>query len=473
MSEKRDALMKHSHVLSDRTIQQVNNYLEYEENDKVRVLVLSGEEKLKGISCSRLLEVTDYSVNGYSTARDEVSLQDILLHDYIIVHTAAMKMAPMQLMNALKLVRKFNKKAFILIDKWNMLPQTAENIEKVRQSAIKDFSMVNVMGIYNIGQSSDNTFCSIEDAIQKISMKIQEDYAEEKKQQVEKIYSFYLEELNDEYLKIKQNANSERQKLEQYSNNVTGFQRSNNVKIRNVSSELNLYSIDLYKKWNLITAEECIGDLECDEKEELRKHIHDEYIKFVMKDFNEITDIVKENYQKRLTALRENMISEMYLIREKLNRLVYADEELISELDSCIEDIESIDEMMNNVNDLLKENTEQLERKVKKISRSIFDQESIGGKLKEKIKELLEEFEDKDNLQVEESVKKEALVRTYYNNVIEKCNVQLFSEVDVFVGVVKENLEKRSEKMIDKYYINIGKCFSEIEGKVEKDFIVI
>lgn len=473
MSEKRDVLMKHSHILSDKTIQQLNNYLDYEENDKVRVLVLSGEEKLKAISCSQLLSATDYAITGYSTTRDEVGLREILLFDYIIIHTAAMKMAPMQLTNVLKLVRKFNKKAFVIIDKWNMLPTTAENIEKVRQSAVREFSMINILGIYNIGQNSDDSFYSIEDTILKISMKIQEHCAEEKKQQVEKIYSFYLNELNDEYLQVKQDANKERQKVESYCNNVISFQRSNNVKIRNVSSELNMYSMDLYKKWNLITAEECIGDLECDEKEELRKHIYDEYIKFVMKDFCEITDIVKENYKKRLTILRENMISEMMLIREKINRLKYVNEELTVDLDSCIEDIESVEEMMNNVNDLLKDNTEQLERKVKKIARNIFDQQSIGGKLKERIKELLLEFEGKDELQTEEIVKKEALVRTYYNGIIEKCNVQLFSEVDVFVGVVKDNLEKRSEKMVDKYYINIGKCFSEIEGKIEKDFIVV
>lgn len=474
MTEKGEVLLKNSSLLSDKLISKINEYLEYEVSEKVRAVVLSGEEKLKAKSCAAIELCSDYIIEGFSTAHTDVEAEHLILSDYIIIHTAAIKMAPLPLVNALKPVRKFNKKAFVIIDKWNMLPQTKENCEKIKNSAIEEFSMVRVAGVYNIGANGLPDFAPIESIYEKICHVIADDYAQNKKRQVEILYSHFLDAVHQEYLYAKNKANEVRKSLELYSDNVSGFHRANAVKIKSISSELNMYSKDLYDKWTLITAEECIGDMECDEREILRKHIQDEYLRRVLSDFNELTNIIKDNYEKRFSVLRENILVEMYQIRDRIEGLQYLDSRITADFERHIEELNSIDAMMAQINELLEKNMTQLEKKVQIIARTVFEEETIGRKLTNKIEDLVKQFgPETEKNSSGELVRKEVVIRKYYKNVIEKCNIALFTEADIFVDVLKTNIGKMSEKILDQYYFRLEKCFSELETAVEKEYIVI
>ncbi|MBQ3544745.1 MAG: hypothetical protein IJA34_07150 [Lachnospiraceae bacterium] len=472
MCEKREVLLKNSNILSGKLIGEINSFLEYEKTDRIRVIVISSEEKLKSKACFALETQTDYLIEGYSTGQIDVNLKDLILADYIIIHTAAIRMAPLQLTNALRIVQKFNKKAFVIIDKWNMLLQSKENVDKVRKSAINDFSMINVINVFNIGEKNDLDFLSMEEIVQRISQSIDLDFLQVRKQQADKIYNYYLDVIEQECVEVKGNANDVRGKIEKYITNVSGFHKANVVKIKSVCSELNLYSRDLYDKWRLISVEEYIGGQDCDDTEELRKHIQNEYINCIMSNYNELTDIVKENYKRKLQSLRENVLNEVYQIKDKIEGLQYMDTKLLEEFATDIEELDSIDTVMKKIIDLLNANTEQLEKKVRLIAGRVFDEETLDGRLGKRLEELADKFKCEGE-SIQQKVQKEAAIRKYYGNVIEKCNIQLFSEVDVFVDVLKKNINKKSEKILDTYYVKLEKKMLEIETAVEKEYIVV
>ncbi|WP_035789567.1 hypothetical protein [Butyrivibrio sp. XBB1001] len=474
MSDKRDVLLENRNILSDKLVSRINAFLNYEDSSSVRIVAISNEEKLKAKACSALESESSFIVEGYATSQTEVEVYDLLLADYIVVHTAALRMAPLQLVNTLRLVDRFNKKAFVIVDKWDMLTPTKENIEKVRKNAIKEFSMLNIVGIYNVGESKDLGLETIEEVIGKIQAYVATSGEQVKGQQVDKIYEFYLDAVKSEYLNVKGQADEVRAKIESYITSVDSFHSANSVKIKSVSSELNMYSQDLYTKWNLISIEECVGDMSYDDVDGLRKHILNEYVQRVMKDYTVITKTVLDNYKRRLGAIREKVLEELYQIIDKIEGLKYTSDELVEKFRRDVDELETIDNIMNDIQSVANESMAELERKVKQIASKTFDEETLQATVRKKIEELISMIKsegEKDS--VSQNIMGEASIRKYYADILEKCTTQLFSTVDEFVSVLKQNLNKKSENIFDTYYTLLGKDLSEIETAVEKEYIVL
>lgn len=220
MSEKGDVLLRNSKLLSDKLISSINSFLDYELSEKIYIKILSGEENLKAKSCEVFGENPEYYIEGFATANMDICFGNIILSDYIIIHTSVMKMAPLSLTELLKKLSPLNKKAFVIFDKWNMMPKTKQNIEKVKKNALREFSSVNIMGIYNIFEEPDDDFYSLDVVKEIIAKIIIDDFRDTRKHQLEQINLQYLELVKQEYLEIKKEANDTRIKLERYIHNV-------------------------------------------------------------------------------------------------------------------------------------------------------------------------------------------------------------------------------------------------------------
>lgn len=474
MCEKRNILLKNRGILSDQLISQIDSFFDYEKSDKIRVAVVSCEEKLKAKSCSVFAAKTNYLVEGYSLEQSDVELKDLLYFDYIIIHTAAIRMAPLKLTETLRVMRQFNKKTFVIIDKWNLLPQSKKNVIKVKKHARTDFSMLNVIDVFNVGENETFGFLSIENIVEKIIQCIEPDFLQVRQQQIDKIYNYYLDTVQQECVVVKGNANEVIGKIEKYIVDFNGFRCANIVKIKGACSGFSSYSVELLKKWELISVEECAGEVECEENEEFRQHIKKEYVTYTTSCYKELTDIVKEDYQRKLQTLREKILNEAYQIRDKISRLKFIDEQLFDEFTTDINNLNSIDTIMSEIIVLLDDNVKELEKRVSTISNNVFDEEILEESLEKRLKELMENFDLKEEQgDIRQKIKKESAIRKYYDGIFKKCNLVLFSEVDQFIGELKKSINKKSSTILDLYYVKLEKKLLEMETEVERNYVVV
>ena len=514
MDHKKEALLKHDNVLSDELKERINRYFDYEASNKAKITIVSGEERLKAKSSAEFEQNTEYCIEGYSPSDMVTEIENFLISDYIVIHTAAIKMAPLALKELLLHAKSLNKKAFVIIDKWNMLPITGENLRKVKNEAVKDFSMVNLAGIYNVGNSKKDGMLTMQEIVQQISLIIEKDFLEVRKTQVDKLFRYYLKEVQDEYREVKRNAGREIDELDLLGSHVKKFHRSNTIKIKCSSSEWAMYSRELYNKWKLINVEECIGETDYEREQDLKNHVQNEYVQQIVKDCQEVSGNIKFVYQKHIESVREKVLNEMYGIKNQMGNLHYLREEDIDRIDEKIHNLKSIDEILQDIELQIEDKTDKMEKRVKNVARTVFDEETIENKLKRKLQEFIDRMKSENNqdknlddqayedenleepineAEASENITLEAesfendiseddlriqvgtqvVIRKYYKDVIEKCNIKLYSDVDEYINVLKKDIDKKTVNILDMYYLDIEKCFDEIEMNIKKDYIVI
>lgn len=471
--ERTNILLSKRGIIDPILLDEINSYLDFTDSSKPVVKVISGEERLKAKAMEAFANISDANFEFFCTAKDTVNYKELLLSDYIIVYTAAMKIAPMQLTAVLRRLSGLNKRAFIVVDKWDMLPCTVENMERVRNSANSEFAMLNILATIMVNIKEEKGFYRLDGCSNNVKDRIKQDYYDTHLVQINKLYMYYIAELKDEYVAITEKANGVRIRLEEIKQNLLGIHKASNVRFGSIHAELSLYSRVIFEKISNLSADECLDNVELEDLRLVIQRCASSYTEYIMKIFDDTTKQVIDVYKVKSDTFRKTCINSMYQLEDKLTKLAFVDFDLLSDFNQRIEELDTVDIIIEDIQQILSDGLEMLRKKVAVISKSVFREGMLDNGIKEKIKKTFDGVSETDeNAHGEKEIKKELIIKKRINEVIKQCNLQVFSEIDIFVSKIKKDVTVKSENIVGRYYIELEQIITKLESETEKRYVI-
>lgn len=471
-SEMNVILQEKKELLSSKLNRKIVAFIEYANETRPIVKVLSGEDRLKSKLVYELSKDERINVSGQEVTEEFISDENLLYVDYVIVISSVLRVAPIHLTNYLESIRTFNKRCFVVIDNWAMISKTGENIRKIKDEIAKDYPMVDIFDCYMISESKTNGFSTLENVTIKLNERICRLYEETHKNQISCLYKSILKEIDLEVAALSIRASLCQSQLEELRNNLAGIEKANRIKFDNIRDVFNNYSLNLHEDLGLISIEECIKEGEdFSNYSNVRTYASDEYVSCVKKIFTKRNELSLQEYQLRLEKFRDNLLIEINTFYNKVEKIDICDERLLDVMAGQIKEIESVDDIITKISNIVEDGLKDLLRKISTISKRSFTEETgIDESIIEKLKKIAKQRIQEEIDEEEERIKREKIIRNQLDDAIKNANLRVFEETDKFIENMKNSILALSNEVVVGYYSKIEKSLLEMESQIEKRY---
>ena len=472
ISEMKDVLQDKKEILSNNLNNKVESFVEYANETRPLVRIVSGEERLKSKLLFELSADERINVSG-QVLSDEIN-DDLgpIFADYIVIISSALRIAPICLKNYLESIRIHSKRCFVIIDNWAMIPKNGENIKKIKEEISKDFSMVDVFNTYMISETKAEGFISLEDASRQMVDRICRLYDETHRNQINSIYKSLLKEIEKEKASVAMKASKYQSQLEEMRNNLAGIEKANCIKFDNIRDVFNNYSVNLLEDLELISLEDCIKeDEDYSNYSSIRNYSNEKYVDCVKDIFMHRNALSLKEYQLKLEKFRENLLTEILSFYNKVEKIEICDERLLDQMNDQMKQMESVDDIISKVSSIVETGLNDMLKKITAISKRAFVEEADGNEtIIEKLKKIAKQKIQEEIDDEEERIKREKIIRKQLGKSIENANLKVFEETDRFIGNMKKGILALSNEVVVVYYSRIEKTLLEMGSQIEKRY---